>query len=193
MRYKQCKRISSNSDIMANTRALLTLVVLSLSCSLIHATVFSRCRLTRELLKMNFSRTFLSNWVCLIEQESERNTAALVVKTPRRKYYGLFQIGSEWCKEGRRGGKCDMSCESFLNDDIRDDATCAQRIFEMEGFKYWSKWEARCKGHTLPDIEKCPEWQFPSPRSSPARDKRNTKRTSRSIRLKFYPYQKVSK
>ncbi|XP_049881428.1 uncharacterized protein LOC126377626 [Pectinophora gossypiella] len=116
--------------------------------------VFTRCQLTRELLKNNFPRTFLSNWVCLIEQESERNTSAFVSKSTRRKYYGLFQIGSEWCKEGRKGGKCDISCEALLDEDIKDDASCAMKVFELEGFKYWSRWEARCKGKSLPDIEK---------------------------------------
>lgn len=27
----------------------------------------------------------------------------------------LFQIGSEWCKEGRKGGKCNISCEGSNN------------------------------------------------------------------------------
>ncbi|CAG9568624.1 unnamed protein product [Danaus chrysippus] len=82
-----------------------------------------------------------------------RNTSAHVVKTPRKQYYGLFQIGSEWCKEGKKGGKCDIACESLLDDDIRDDCACAYKIFEDEGFKYWTKWESRCKGERLPDIE----------------------------------------
>ncbi|XP_059056336.1 slit homolog 3 protein [Achroia grisella] len=148
--------------------------------------LFTRCQLTRELLKNNYSRTFLSNWVCLIEQHSDRNTSTFVVKSSRRKYYGLFQIGSEWCKEGRRGGKCEISCEALLDEDIKDDGECALRVFEQEGFKYWSKWDARCKGHTLPDIEKCPDWQHPpQSRISPARDKR-TLRGRRSYRRFLY-------
>ncbi|RVE52151.1 hypothetical protein evm_003224 [Chilo suppressalis] len=98
------------------------------------------------------------------------------------------EIGSEWCKEGRRGGKCDITCESLIDDDIRDDANCAQKVFDMEGFKYWSKWEARCKGHMLPDIEKCPDWQYPSPRASPARDKRMLRRHNRSLRRKPWTF-----
>ncbi|KAI8423697.1 hypothetical protein MSG28_012730 [Choristoneura fumiferana] len=157
------------------------LVVLAITSTLVNAKVFKRCELTRELLKLNIPRTFLSNWVCLIEQESYRNTSALVTKAPRRKYYGLYQIGSEWCKEGRKGGKCDISCEALLDDDIRDDSACALNVFEQEGFKYWSKWELRCKGHSLPDIEKCPDWQFPPPRASvsPSRDKRRVKRSKK--------------
>ncbi|XP_060807844.1 lysozyme-like [Amyelois transitella] len=167
--------------------AMLTRValILALSCVLVQCKVFTRCQLTRELLKNYYPRTFLSNWVCLIEQQSERNTSALVTKSPRRKYYGLFQIGSEWCKEGRKGGKCDISCEALLDDDIKDDSVCALKVFELEGFKYWSKWEARCKGQTLPDIEKCPDWQHPptNTRMSPVRDKR-TLRGRRAIRMR---------
>ncbi|KAJ2938723.1 hypothetical protein O0L34_g3333 [Tuta absoluta] len=149
-------------------------LISALLFAVVESKVFTRCQLTRELLKNNFPRTFLSNWVCLAEQESNRNTAAFVNKTSRRKYYGVFQIGSEWCKEGRKGGKCDISCEALLNDDIKDDAACALKVFESEGFKYWPRWEARCKGQTLPDIEKCPDWQHPPSRSSvsPGRDKR---------------------
>ncbi|XP_069356129.1 uncharacterized protein Lrt [Maniola hyperantus] len=152
--------------------------------------LFTRCQLTRELLKNNFhQKTFLSNWVCLIEQESDRNTAAHTVKTSRKQYYGLFQIGSEWCKEGRRGGKCNVSCESLLDDDIKDDCACAYQIFEQEGFKYWTKWDARCKGQRLPDIQKCPDWQHPPPRTSPDRLKRTITRGRRStVRLIAHPY-----
>ncbi|XP_046972517.1 uncharacterized protein LOC124539249 [Vanessa cardui] len=149
--------------------------------------VFTRCSLTRELLKNNFPKTFLTNWVCLVEQESDRNTATHVVKTPRKQYYGLFQIGSEWCKEGRKGGKCNIACEALLDDDIKDDCLCANQVFEEEGFKYWSKWEARCKGQRLPDIQKCPDWQYP--RTSPDRLKRETKESS--LRLSFKPYDKL--
>ncbi|KAM3962228.1 lysozyme-like [Aphomia sociella] len=176
---------------MARGRLAYCALLLAILCAVVDSKVFTRCQLTRELLKNNYPRTFLSNWVCLIEQQSDRNTSAFVMKSPRRKYYGLFQIGSEWCKEGRRGGKCDISCEALLDEDIKDDGECALKVFELEGFKYWTKWETRCKGHTLPDIEKCPDWQHPpASRMSPPRDKRTLrgkrsyKRFIRQIQIK---------
>ncbi|PZC72261.1 hypothetical protein B5X24_HaOG211658 [Helicoverpa armigera] len=172
--------ISCKPVVMARARVLQVILLLTL-CLGLQAKVYTRCQLTRELLKNNFSRTFLSNWVCLIEQESDRNTSAMVVKSPRRKFYGLFQIGSEWCKEGKKGGKCDITCEALLDEDIKDDGICAVKVFEQEGFKYWAKWEARCKGQLLPDIEKCPDWVHPPNRASPPRDKR-TARGKRSLR-----------
>lgn len=124
--------------------------------------MLKRCEITRELLKnKSFDRSFVSNWVCLIEQESGRNTSALTVKSPRRQYYGLFQIGKEWCKEGSKGGKCNIACEALRDENIMDDSVCALQVFEQEGFKYWTKWAARCKGQSLPDIEKCPDWVHP--------------------------------
>ncbi|CAH2098260.1 unnamed protein product [Euphydryas editha] len=173
---------------MASRQLFCVFITILLSFSLCQCKVFTRCQLTRELMKNNFSKTFLSNWVCLVEQESDKNTSVHVVKTPRKQYYGLFQIGSEWCKEGRKGGKCNIACESLLDEDIRDDCICASQIFDEEGFKYWSKWEARCKGQRLPDIQKCPDWQYP--RVSPDRFKRTATRDRRSaVRLTADPYQ----
>ncbi|KPJ14884.1 hypothetical protein RR48_03140 [Papilio machaon] len=101
--------------------------------------LFTRCQLTRELLKNGFSRTFISN--------------------------------------------------SLLDEDIRDDGMCALKVFEQEGFKYWSRWEARCKGQVLPDIEKCPDWQYPSNRSSPPRDKRTLRGRRSALRRKRFTLQ----
>ncbi|CAK1589700.1 unnamed protein product [Parnassius mnemosyne] len=171
---------------MAHVRVTAIILIGALIFSMVQSKVFTRCQLTRELLRNGFSRTFLSNWVCLIEQESDRNTSAYHEKTPRKKFYGLFQIGSEYCKERRKGGKCDISCEALLDEDIRDDGICAQKVFELEGFKYWSRWEARCKGKTLPDIEKCPDWQYPSSRVSPPRDKRMLRGRRSALRSKRF-------
>lgn len=43
---------------------------------------------------------------------------------------------------------------ALLDEDIKNDLPCAMKVFETQGFKYWPKWEARCKGQVLPDIEK---------------------------------------
>ncbi|KAM3962235.1 lysozyme-like [Aphomia sociella] len=107
--------------------------------------VFTRCKLTRELLKMKLiEKTFLGSWVCLIEKVSQRDTAAYR-EASGKKYYGLYQIKDVWCKNGKRGGKCNIACEALLDDDIRDDTECAVQIYEQEGFQYWTQWMKRCK------------------------------------------------
>ncbi|GBP16866.1 Lysozyme c-1 [Eumeta japonica] len=134
-----------------------------------------RMRQMQELFEDIVFVCGLHGGVCLVEQESGKNTSAYNERS-LKKFYGLFQIGSDWCKEGKKGGKCGIACESLLDDDIRDDCVCALKVFEQEGFKYWKKWDQRCKGHTLPDIEKCPDYSNPpAPRASPPRKRRNAR------------------
>ncbi|XP_077289688.1 lysozyme-like [Arctopsyche grandis] len=127
--------------------------------------VFTRCQLARELYKQNFQRSFLTNWVCLIENESDKDTAKVLRQSNGSYNYGIFQINSKkWCKIGKKGGTCNIACEALLNDDITDDSACAQKIFELEGFKAWSGWMKRCKNGRLPDISNCPDLTPPSSR-----------------------------
>ncbi|KRT85411.1 hypothetical protein AMK59_1652, partial [Oryctes borbonicus] len=99
--------------------------------------VFTRCGLTQELNRLNFPRSFIGHWVCLVESESGKDTAK-VTNRAKGKYVGLFQIRSNiWCTFEKPGGKCKMMCEKFLDDDISDDARCAKKIFDDGGFKEW--------------------------------------------------------
>lgn len=41
----------------------------------------------------------------------------------------------------------------FLDDDITDDADCAQKIFNLKGFQYWNGWTKFCKNpQNLPNL-----------------------------------------
>ncbi|XP_026462496.1 lysozyme-like [Ctenocephalides felis] len=136
-------------------------VVFSFLCIVIftvsEAKVFTRCELSKELNKLNFPRSFLSNWVCLVESESERTTSKMTGPLPNGSYsYGIFQINSKkWCARGRKGGICNKRCEDFLNDDISDDSQCARKVFNELGFQGWQGWQKKCRGKPLPDISRC--------------------------------------
>ncbi|XP_026748575.1 lysozyme-like [Galleria mellonella] len=134
---------------------LLLFVTLVCGCSA-HARTFTRCQLSRELLRYNFPRSLIPNWVCLIEHASGRTTEKVTNHNNSYTSYGLFQIhNKEWCKKGRKGGHCSMKCEDLLNVDLADDVRCAKRIYDRVGFKAWPVSYSYCKEKSLPDLSRC--------------------------------------
>ncbi|KAF9423705.1 hypothetical protein HW555_001031 [Spodoptera exigua] len=57
-----------------------------------HARSFTRCQLSRELLRYNFPRSMIPNWVCLIEHASGRTTDKVTNHNNSYTSYGLFQV-----------------------------------------------------------------------------------------------------
>ncbi|XP_039479976.1 lysozyme c-1 isoform X1 [Drosophila santomea] len=131
------------------------LILLQLGIEQVVSKKYQRCELTRVLVQnYNFDKTFLSNWICLVEHESNLDTTKVTRKGNESKNYGLFQINSkDYCSEGRKGGQCKMKCEDFSNDDISDDIACARMIQKQEGFKYWKGWDRFCRNpQNLPNL-----------------------------------------
>ncbi|KAH1014527.1 hypothetical protein HUJ05_012382 [Dendroctonus ponderosae] len=89
-----------------------TPIVLVLLVYDVEAKVFTKCGLTKELLNNGFERSYVGNWVCMIESESAKNTSKVTERADRSKSLGLFQINDKvWCKWGAAGGKCQVKCE----------------------------------------------------------------------------------
>ncbi|CAO1321986.1 unnamed protein product [Diamesa tonsa] len=123
-----------------NTVFIISLVLFSVLT--VNAKVFLRCELAKTFSENGVPRTFISNWVCLSEAESNSNTSKVERYPNLSSSFGIFQINSKlWCREGRKGGLCNKRCEDFLDDAIRDDIECAKKIYEKEGFKNWKRWE----------------------------------------------------
>lgn len=119
--------------------------------------VFEKCELVRKLYEYGMSQYQLSDWLCLIEAESSRNTKATHKNKNGSVDYGLFQINNKyWCSEGVVPGKdCRVRCQSLLSDDIRASVKCAQLIYKRHGFGAWYGWRNKCKGRKLPDVRGC--------------------------------------
>ncbi|EDX07949.1 lysozyme c-1 [Drosophila simulans] len=146
------------------------LILLQLGIEQVESKKYQRCELTRVLVEnYNFDKTFISNWICLVEHESYLDTTKVTKKENESKNYGLFQINSkDYCTEGRKGGRCNMKCEDFSNDDISDDIACARMIQEREGFKYWKGWDRFCRNpQNLPNLRVACNLRSLSPVRSP--------------------------
>ncbi|XP_050315685.1 lysozyme-like [Anthonomus grandis grandis] len=116
-----------------------------------HAKVFTKCGLTKELLNNGFERSYVGNWVCLIEAESAKNTSKITEKAAGGKSLGLFQINDkEWCSWKSAGGKCNVKCDTLIDDDIKDDSICAKKIQSELGFRAWEGWMRSCYRRNLP-------------------------------------------
>nr|XP_031827759.1 lysozyme [Nomia melanderi] len=135
---------------------LLSLVVLFIG-GRTEAKILEECEAVRQLQRARISRSLISNWICLMENESGLNTRLVTgPKTASSYSYGVFQINSaKWCTRGRAGGICNKRCEDFADDDIQDDIACAKLIYDREGFKAWDGWLKKCKNKPLPNISGC--------------------------------------
>ncbi len=60
----------------------------------------------------------LPDWMCLVEHESSFDSGVKGGPNSDGSYdYGLFQINSRyWCQPGKRGGECNIECESKLTE-----------------------------------------------------------------------------
>ncbi|KAK4872966.1 hypothetical protein RN001_014995 [Aquatica leii] len=115
---------------------------------LVHAKVYERCELARELLEVHeISKQQLPTWLCILNYESHYNTSA---HNKGSGDHGLFQISELfWCSPP--GMACGTSCDDLKNDDIEDDVICARRIYRQhqrltgDGFNAWVVYQQHCK------------------------------------------------
>lgn len=130
-------------------------VLIVASCSpQVDGKIYHQCEAEKELERARISRSFISNWICLMQSESGMDTKKVTGPKAGSSYsYGILQINSaKWCTRGRVGGICKKRCEDFLDDAIQDDIACAKIIVEREGFKSWDGWMKKCKDKPLPNL-----------------------------------------
>lgn len=142
---------------MGRPWVILLVSIIAISQLPVEGRILSECDVVRELQLARFSRSMMSNWICLMKSESGLNTRLVTgPKTASSYSYGILQINSnKWCTRGRVGGLCNARCEDFANDDIQDDVRCAKKIYDRDGFKAWNGWVKKCKNQPLPNIGNC--------------------------------------
>ncbi|XP_030382242.1 lysozyme [Scaptodrosophila lebanonensis] len=117
--------------------------------------IYLRCELARKLRdQYSFDRSLLSNWICLLEHESELDTTKETREENGSINYGLFQINSAYCQEARPGRFCNVACEKLKGDNLAESVECAKKIQAERGFRNWKGWKRFCSNpQNLPDLK----------------------------------------
>jgi hypothetical protein len=124
--------------------------------------------LARELREVhNIPEEQIATWVCIALHESQFNTSAVGhANGDGSGDHGLFQISDlYWCSPPGKGWVCGVSCADLEDDDIKDDVTCAKRIYRQhqrmtgDGFTAWAVYKSYCygKGTVAKYVDGCGE------------------------------------
>lgn len=133
-------------------------LLLSLTFTIANTKIFDRYDLAKTLFDSGM--TNISQWICIINRLSQFNTAYHISVSNEKSGHGLFTIYHPfWCGIGEDGGKCNINCEKFRDDDITDDIECVNVILERQGIGAWGRSEESCKRDANIDI---PDWVWAS-------------------------------
>uniref|UniRef100_A0A2M4C252 lysozyme n=1 Tax=Anopheles marajoara TaxID=58244 RepID=A0A2M4C252_9DIPT len=147
-------RVQCRVEAVSLTVLLLMLLLCAATPS--YGKIYTKCELAKQLTANGISRTYQGHWICLAMHESGLNSTKVVALQNLSSNYGIFQINSkEWCREGRKSGKCNMKCEDLATDSITNAIQCSKIIQQQKGFNEWVLWQKKCKGKDLPDISNC--------------------------------------
>merc|ERR1712226_1375028 len=116
---------------------------------------YNQCDLAKQLLGYggSFTSSNINDWICLTFYESSWRTNQKGGPNYNGSYdYGIFQINDYyWCysSDAPTYNDCNINCSSLLDDNIKDDSTCASMIYKRHGFDAWYGWKDNCKGKDL--------------------------------------------
>lgn len=134
------------------------IIVISMVVYLCDSKIYEKCELARELRDKHFlPYEQIGTFVCIAERQSNLNTQALSGGL----YFGMYQISGEyWCDLNYPGNACGVQCSSLLDDDLTNDLSCVQIIFDEHqrifnnGFHAWPS-SQYCQSQGNSFIQEC--------------------------------------
>lgn len=144
---------------MSNLRiGSIVVVFVSMVIYFCESKVYEKCELARELRDKHFLPfDRIGTFVCIAERQSNLNTQAL----SNGLYFGMYQISGEyWCDLNYAGNACGVQCSRLLDDDLTDDLSCVQIIFDEHqrifnnGFHAWPS-SQYCQSQGNSFIQEC--------------------------------------
>ena len=132
---------------------MIRVFLVCVSLQLTFAAIYSPCEFAAELLKIGAEISELADWVCIAKYESSFNTSVIgSLNTDGSLDMGIFQINNNfWCRDDKNGGNCWTTCSKFLDENLKDDFTCARKIKRNtafyqggSGYQAWVAWTRYC-------------------------------------------------
>lgn len=123
--------------------SVLPVLILALSINLSEGKLFEKCELANELI--DFHGATLEDaekFVCIAELSSQFDSAY-----SEETSFGIFNITKDACEKGAFGGSCDETCESFMDDFIRNDFECAKKSEML--------YDSLCENNAVPYLDDC--------------------------------------
>lgn len=104
---------------------------------------YDLCSFTMEIQSKGVLRNDLHKHVCVASYKGNFRTDFNSSKT-----YGIYAIKENWCKS-----ICNVKCSNFVDENIKDDVECAEKIIEQRSVKAWGE-EISCN-HLRTTIDQC--------------------------------------
>jgi hypothetical protein len=121
-------------------------VLIFMFCNLSFAKLMTRCELVNILTKANVGDIF--GHVCSAMENRDSKDTDQSDGTS----LGIYSINRNyWCDKGPNVG-CGIPCNNLLDDDIRDDISCAQLIMNTHGTNAWNR---NCNSKTRDAVNLC--------------------------------------
>lgn len=128
----------------------------------VSARQFSRCEFAQTILSFqpNIDYDDLNHWICIV-QRTNLNSSAITENDESAKFYGIFQLNDQHVcasEEADLSSRlCEAFCDKFVDDQLKDDFECSQKIFVVEaeesgnGFNAWPANMIHCQNDIVID------------------------------------------
>ncbi|XP_060560672.1 lysozyme c-1-like [Ruditapes philippinarum] len=142
-------------------RIVALLTIAFIDCSL--GATKSKCDVVNALKAEGVPDADMRDWLCLVQHESNYEYNVTKYKMAGSAIgsvtLGIFQFNNAyWCGNANgtssptcwklRTFGCADACNTFLDPDISNDANCAVRVKNCDGFHTWVGWAQNCVNDT---------------------------------------------
>lgn len=132
------------------------LILLLLSVFLInfsYSKKFDRYDVAKALFDGGLSN--ITTFVCMANKLSGLDSSLLYTTKEGARGFGIFQFFHPyWCEINENGGGCNIECNKFLDDDLKDDIECVRKVLDTQGINAWKDTYNACRD----EYSDVPDW-----------------------------------